>query len=369
MEFWQRVHWYATSKCNEKCRFCFKPDFEGKDSAENVGTLARQLVDGGIEKVIFTGGDPLLLKNLDAGLKVLHDAEVDTTIHTNGTLLNPKRTKELVGLLDEIAIPIDSIDRETQAYLRRTDCLPKVTDVLERLQEEDIRIGIHTVATARNIEDVPGIYDFLRQRRFDYWKVYEFNPDLVGDKLKSEARIKEIRKLTGKQATMSDGGVNCLFAQYILMEEQMSKQNDKRVQFAGVHDDKDPYFFLDNTGDVHFCNWFLQGERKYIGNIRKEGFETVRDKIVEADEAGPSLYEEAFIETESDRPFWVKAAWDGNLDYEELEALHPRHYEKFDKLSRLYFNRLKRQGVIPEDIDFTSLFVPNPRFREKSLAK
>lgn len=356
MEFWQRVHWYATSKCNERCRFCFKPDFEGEDSAENVGTLARQLVDGGVEKVIFTGGDPLLLKSLDAGLRILHDAEVDTTIHTNGTLLNPKRTKELVGLLDEIAIPIDSIDRETQAYLRRIDCLPKVMDVLDRLQEEEIRIGIHTVATARNIEDVPGIYDFLRQRRFDYWKIYEFNPDLVGDKLKDPARIREIRKLMGKQATMSDGGVNCLFAQYILMEEQMSKQNDERVQFAGVHDNKDPYFFLDNKGDVHFCNWFLQRERKHIGNILTEGFETVKERAIEADEAGPEFNEEAFLETEADRPLWARAACDRNYFDEEFEELNPRHYEKFTDLSRLYFNRLKRQGVIPQELDFDKLY-------------
>jgi molybdenum cofactor biosynthesis enzyme MoaA len=172
MDFWQRVHWFATPECNERCRFCFKPDFEFLDSPEVVSELAHMLVEGGVKEVVYTGGEPTLLRNLSVGLDVLHNAGVDTSIHTNATTLTPKKRDQLVGIVDEVAVPIDSMNRQTQKYLRKMDCLPKVMDLLEQLQNKPVRIEIHTVATSKNIDHIPKIYEYLQGRRFDSWRIY-----------------------------------------------------------------------------------------------------------------------------------------------------------------------------------------------------
>jgi len=163
MKFWQRVHWFATPLCNEKCKFCFRPGFQFEDSPEVVQTLATRLANNDVREVIFTGGEPLLLKSLDSGLKILNDAKINTSIHTNATLLTTNRLKSLTELVDEIAIPIDSLDKQTQEYLRGPDCLLKVKKVLRQLQDKKVRIGIHPVATKANINHLPHIYDFLKK--------------------------------------------------------------------------------------------------------------------------------------------------------------------------------------------------------------
>lgn len=352
MEFWQRIHWFATSDCNEKCRFCFKPEFKFKDSPERMRFLATTLIDNNVEEVIFTGGDPLLLKSLYLGLEILNEAGVDISIHTNATLLTENKLEDLENLVDEIAIPIDSLDRKKQKYLRRTDCLSKEKKVFKQLQNKKVRIGIHTVATGLNIKDIPKIYDYLNIGRFDYWKIYEYNPDLAVNRFSSVKRFKELERLRGKIATISNGGVNGLYADFLLMEEQMSKHNDKRIQFVGVKDyNRDPYFFLDTKGDVHFCTWFLQGKRKYLGNILKDGFKIVKKRIIQADAQGPLFDESSFIDTENDSPLWVRYAWEGNYFSEEIEEMDLRYHEKFNYLSRLYLDRLKRQGKIPETVE------------------
>lgn len=354
MEFWKRMHWFLTSKCNERCRFCFKPNFDYNDS-ENGETLAQLLADNDVKEVIFTGGEPLLSKSLESSLGVLVNVGVDTSIHTNAMLLNPKRLKGLVTLTTEIAIPIDSMDRRTQEYLRKIDCLSQVKRVLEQLQDSDVRIGIHTAATAININHIPQIYDFLCKGRFDYWRIYEFNPNLVSDRFESVSRFKEAEKLSGKKATASDGGVNCLFADFLLMEEQMVKYGDKRVQFVGVSDyDRVPYFFLDSNGDAYLATWFSQG-RKPMGNLLAKGFRKVRNRALREYSKGPLFDEEAFIETEQDQPLWARAAWEGNYFVEELEDVNPRHYERFRHLSRLYLDRIKRQGKAPVDAELAIL--------------
>jgi MoaA/NifB/PqqE/SkfB family radical SAM enzyme len=352
MEFWRRVHWFLTSRCNENCRFCFKPEFEYTPSKNEVA-LAKILRDNGVRKVIFTGGEPLLSGSLEAALEILDNTGIDISIHTNATLLNPKKIDSLAARVDEMAIPLDSVDRATQKYLRDSDCLPQIKRVLKQLQDTDVRIGIHTVATSLNVNHMPQIYDFLCTGRFDYWRVYEFNPELVCDRTQNTARFKEIKRLCGKGATASDGGVNCLFADFLLADEQIARHRDRRVQFVGISDyDRAPYFFLDSNGAVYLATWFSQA-RKPVGNLLSEGFRRVRDKAVKEYSKGPLFDEEAFIETEQAQPLLVRAAWEGNYFTEELEGVAPRYCPKFRHLSRLYLARIKRQRKAPKNAKLT----------------
>lgn len=362
MEFWQRVHWYTTLNCNQRCRFCFKPDFCSDFLDVDVDRLTQELIDNDVREVILTGGEPLLFEGLDFALEKLNNAGIDTSIHTNATLLTPDRLGNLSGWADEIAIPIDSMDRETQAYLRRGDCLPQVKKVLKQLQDLEVRIGIHTVATTLNIGDIPRIYDFLRRGRFDYWRIYEFNPEIVVDRFHDDARCREIEMLRGAESlereelSYADGGVNCLFANFLLAEEQIARYNDKRIQFVGVADyDKPPYFFLDMNGEVYFSDWFSQGQRKSLGNILDEGFEVVRDKVMQAYAEGVLFDEPSFVDTENSKPLWARAAYEGNYDWEELERIDSKYGERFIHLSQLYLNRLKRQGQAPREIKLFEL--------------
>ncbi len=349
MEFWRKVHWFFTSQCNERCKFCFKPDFSS-GSANTTKTLTNILVNNEVRKVIFTGGEPLLSKDLDASLDILHRNRVYTSVHTNATLLTNDRIRDLAALADEIAIPIDSIDRATQEYLRNTDCLPQIKAALGQLRDTNVRIGIHTVATSANIEELPKIYNFLRKGRFDYWRIYELNSNLVSDKFKSVDRFREVEELKGEGATAYDGGVNCLFADFLLMEERIAKHMDKRVQFVGVSDyDREPYFFLDPRGNVYLATWFSQARRK-IGNLLTEGFRQIKRKAIKEDSKGALYDEEAFIETEQNQPLWVRAAWEGNYFPEELEEdLRPKYYRRFKHLSELHLARLIRQEAAPKN--------------------
>lgn len=337
--------------------FCFKPSFDGDPSSTGI-RLADLLVRNKVKEVIFTGGEPLLSTSLEPTLEVLNKSGIDASVHTNAMLLNPSRLENLANLVDEIAVPIDSLDAETQGYLRGGNHLPQVKKVFEQLQDKDVRIGVHTVATALNINHIPEVYDFLSKGRFDYWRIYEFNFYLVSDMFASVKRFLETKKLRGKPATEYDGGVNCFFAEFLLMEEKLSKYNDSRVQFVGVRDyDRNPYFFLNSGGDVHLCTYFLQGRRKYVGNVLREGFKQVKDRAVRQYSQGPLLDEDAFVETENDNPLWARVAWQGNYYSEELKDIKPRYYIKFNHLSGLYLARIKKQGQAPKSAELDAYLV------------
>lgn len=345
MEFWQRVHWFATSKCNLNCKYCFKPDFQHEDSKEAVEKFAKMLAENGIREVIVTGGEPLLLEHLDDGLRVLADKRIDVSVHTNATLIDKKRLDGLVELVDEIAIPIDSMHRGTQAYLRQSACLSKVKSVLEQLQEKKVRIGIHTVATDINISHMPSIYRFLRNRRFDYWKIYELNREL------SNSRSLELDTCP---AESFDAGTNCLFAKFLLMADKMAKFKDKRVKFVGTKDyDRTPYFFLNTRGDAYYADWYSQGERTLIGNIFKEGFKSVQDKVKHAKEQCEQFNVERFNQFLQELPLFARL-WEGNYWEEEAEEVERPFWARTHKLASIYAKRAAKQlgyrGYLPRKV-------------------
>jgi MoaA/NifB/PqqE/SkfB family radical SAM enzyme len=349
MEFWQRVHWFATSRCNQKCRFCFKPDFAYKDSKETTRALAEMLIQNNVRGIIFTGGEPLLLKSLYSTLEILSSNGIDTSVHTNSILLAEPQLDRLAELVDEIALPIDSLNPKTQEYLRSKEHLKYFKKAFNALQDKPLRIGIHTVATQRNISHIPRIYQFLDRNRFDYWRIYQYNADLVLDRFSNIKRFNELQALDGRPATAENGGVYHPLADFLLAKEKISGFKDKRIEFVGVKDyDRSSYFFVDSSGDASYCNYFLQGKRKFLGNLFKEGFKRVKDRAIRAEAQGPLFDEEAFSESFNDMPLWARAAWEGNYLPEEIEDLQPRYYERFSNLSKLYFDRLKQQGKIPK---------------------
>jgi len=346
MEFWQRVHWFVTSGCNQKCKFCFKPDFK-PGNGKNIENLAEIISENKVKEVIFTGGEPLLAEGLYSGLKILHNNKVDISLHTNGTLLENFD----YSLVNEIAVPLDSMDEEMQDYLRGVKHFQNIKKAFEQLQDKKLRIGIHTVATDLNISGIHKIYSFLKNKRFDYWRIYEYNFDLA-NKFGSLKNYQDALMLKGNAASEDDGGVNDLLAEFLLMEEKMGKYNDKRVQFVGVRDySREPYFFLNSLGEIYFSSWFSQGKRTFIGNVFDEGFKDVRRKIIKAHEKGIGYDLESFVERMNDMPLWARAAWEGNYFSEELWEINPRYNKRFLHLSELYLGRLKKQGEAPKDAE------------------
>jgi len=128
--------------------------------------LAKELVANGIKSVVLGGGEPLLASNIKDVLKTLKDGGIYTSLHTNGLYLTEERLDELTGLVDEIALPIDTTDRTRQSQLRSQQFLPvfdNIENLADSINNRGINLGWHTVFTNLNSGDIPALYDFLCQ--------------------------------------------------------------------------------------------------------------------------------------------------------------------------------------------------------------
>ena len=122
-------------KCNLRCRYCMPAeglDWLKKDdmlAAHEIVRLAdiaiRQL---GIDKIRFTGGEPLVRADLVNILGEIHadHPEVELSMTTNGINLERKIDDLVAAGLSRINVSLDTVCPETFAKITRRDRLTKV---------------------------------------------------------------------------------------------------------------------------------------------------------------------------------------------------------------------------------------------------
>ncbi len=116
-----------TNKCNLRCLHCFNNSptstnsfYEELDDNQIVNVV-KELGDMKVANVCFSGGEPLMKKQLLFNcLKVLANKNIRTSIVTNGTLID-EETAEMLSVLGvkEVQVSLDGCNEETHEKLRQ----------------------------------------------------------------------------------------------------------------------------------------------------------------------------------------------------------------------------------------------------------
>jgi cyclic pyranopterin phosphate synthase len=171
-----------TDRCNLRCSYCMPPEGlpwlpgpELLSAAETVRLVTIAVRDLGVDEVRFTGGEPLLRKDLPelvaatAALRTPDGRRVRTALTTNGVGLD-RRAIALAGAgLDRVTVSLDSLDRDRYAAITHRDRLHdvlagidaalaagltpvKVNTLVVRGVNEDEPVGLVRWACARGVE-------------------------------------------------------------------------------------------------------------------------------------------------------------------------------------------------------------------------
>jgi cyclic pyranopterin phosphate synthase len=124
-----------TDRCNLRCTYCMPPEglewlpssalLTDEELIRLIGIGVRRL---GITEVRFTGGEPLLRRNLEAiiaGTAALRPRPV-ISVTTNGIGLARLAVPLREAGLDRVNVSLDTLSRQTFATLARRDRLPDV---------------------------------------------------------------------------------------------------------------------------------------------------------------------------------------------------------------------------------------------------
>lgn len=134
-----RVIWEITSKCNLKCRHCFRtaPTAPDLNTSESMA-LVDQIADLNVKKVAITGGEPFVRPDLIGIIRRLRGLDLVVKVASNLTLLDQQNVRDLaeLGYL-EIGFSLDGPDAATHDYLRGRGAYSQLVARLKELASVD----------------------------------------------------------------------------------------------------------------------------------------------------------------------------------------------------------------------------------------
>lgn len=182
-------NYYLTYRCNATCGFC---DIWEKPSPyitlQNFKENIRGLKKLGVKVIDFTGGEPLLHRELDQLLALAKKEGFITTVTTN-CLLYPKYAERLKGKIDMLHFSVDSPDEEEHNQSRGVKCFDKVLDSIEIAKKNKERPDILFTVFEENVDKIERVWkEICRPNNLVLIlnPVFEYNNVKTGESLSAE---------------------------------------------------------------------------------------------------------------------------------------------------------------------------------------
>lgn len=162
-----------TSRCNSNCMYCsFRSGLSKNKIDIELSTIKRiidELAEIGVRVLTFTGGEPLLRKDLPEACQYAKSKNMTIHITTNGLLL----TKEIASQLNDCGVSnlimsLDSLDDSVYSVHRGVSN-NKVLDALSVLDyfsqlKEDNFCAVTFVVSKKNFKELPNFIRAIKER-------------------------------------------------------------------------------------------------------------------------------------------------------------------------------------------------------------
>jgi radical S-adenosyl methionine domain-containing protein 2 len=182
------VNFHLWQPCNMRCKFCFAGFLDVRQSILPKGHLPREqaiqviqrLADFGFQKITFAGGEPTLCPWLHELIATAKASGLTTMIVSNGSKLTNQFLEANRGVLDWIAISIDSLIPETNLVTGRatsgniTLLADEYRSIVYRIVQYGYGLKINTVVSNRNFNE--DMSEFIRYAKPLRWKIFQVLP-------------------------------------------------------------------------------------------------------------------------------------------------------------------------------------------------
>ncbi len=163
------VVWNMTRRCNLRCVHCYAKARDEADpnemSTEQAKTMIEDLAQFGSPVLLFSGGEPLVRKDLpELAHHAVHNG-MRAVISTNGTLISQDKARELKSIgLSYVGISLDG-GREIHDRFRGVPgAFDKAMQGLENCQAEGLKVGLRFTINRQNLFEVDTVFDLLEER-------------------------------------------------------------------------------------------------------------------------------------------------------------------------------------------------------------
>lgn len=164
------VVWNTTKQCNLKCVHCYananaqaeKNELTFKEGCELIDDLA----SFGVPALLFSGGEPLMRRDIFDLAKYALSKGIRPVLSTNGTLITKETAKKIKSTGFVYAgISLDGIGEINDKFRGVSGAFNKAMSGFKNCIEVNQRVGLRLTLTKRNFVDLEKIFDFLVEEK------------------------------------------------------------------------------------------------------------------------------------------------------------------------------------------------------------
>jgi Fe-coproporphyrin III synthase len=162
------VVWNITRRCNLRCVHCYA--HAQNTSCDNELTTARGkgLIDDlarfGAPVILFSGGEPLVRKDLPELAAYAVDRGMRAVVSSNGTLITPQMAQTLKDIgLSYVGISLDGMQTVNDRFRGTEGAFKAALEGIQNSQQAGIKVGLRFTINRFNVGEIPKIFQLLEE--------------------------------------------------------------------------------------------------------------------------------------------------------------------------------------------------------------
>lgn len=228
----------------------------------------KKLSQAGIQEIRFTGGEPLIHKDIYKMIELATRLGIYTSIGTNGVLIDEEVAKKLKDAgLKKAVVSLDGT-REKHDEIRGKGNYNKTMLSIKYMQNQGIKIKVNSVIMRTNMEDVIILAKELNKMKIDLL-IRRFIESGRGENLINNLLSKQDYDYVKERLKDELNGAPYIRGHYIRLNDESSntrielpfkiKKGCKAGQRAIV---------ITPNGDINFCGFLAAQSFPAVGNVR-----------------------------------------------------------------------------------------------------
>ncbi|MBI2829787.1 MAG: radical SAM protein [Chloroflexi bacterium] len=286
------VVWNCTRQCNLKCIHCYASASNQRIPGE-MGTpegkqFIRDLAEFGVPVLLFSGGEPLIRKDLFELADFAKQQGMRLAMSTNGTLIDEDAAREIQRLgFAEVGISLDGIGDHNDYFRGKTGAFEAALTGIRNCNALGIRVSLRLTITKHNYRDIPAIFKLIEDEKVDRICLYHLAYSGRGNSLQKEdldhaqtrAVIDTVCEHTvdlyqrgfRKEVLMVANHADGIYL-YLKAKEQDPERADKIMRLLKMNGGNNSGIRIgavDNMGEVHADQFWWHYS---VGNVLKRKF-------------------------------------------------------------------------------------------------
>lgn len=289
------VVWNATRRCNLRCKHCYAKaenrEYEGELTTKEAMAMINDFASFGVPVILFSGGEPLLRKDILKLARYATHKGIRTVLSTNGTLITPETAHEIRKAgISYVGVSLDGMERTNDKFRGVKGAFDDALEGIRNCVDAGVKAGLRFTITRHNYRDILGIFELVDDEKIKrvcfYHLVYSGRGSrMIKEDLDHKTTREVVDLLIDKtyeffcdakdtEILTVDNHADAVYLYLVLKEEQPTRAKEvyELLRWNGGNNSGIAIGNVDNLGNVHADQFWWHYS---FGNVRERKFSEI----------------------------------------------------------------------------------------------